>query len=333
MNKEGQAGQSSFPFVSVIVPVYNGQSTIAACVESILAQDYPKDLYEIIIVDNNSTDDTSEVVQRYPVRLVYQRKLQTPSATRNLGIQVAKANFFAFIDADCIASPTWLRSLLPPLFDPDVGAVSGCTLAHQPVSLVQHFFSERNLLLVDDRELYIALLTCNMACRRNVVDQVGLFDEYLPTIEDLDWGWRLQSGAGKRIVFASEAVVHHQYRSSVKGLFHAYRRYGLSEILVDTLFRGKEFSPRTPRQQLFSMLHQVKAVIIYILAFLRRCLTWPVQRYSRKVLLWPLLLLIAESGDLLGKIQGLISTRFFRRNPFVSKSDVRPSQSKALYHR
>ena len=335
MNKERQDEHlsSALPFVSIIVPVYNGQGTIVACIESLLSQNFPKENYEIIIVDNNSVDATPVIVQRYPVRLVYQRMLQTPSATRNKGIEVAKGDFLAFIDADCIASPTWLQSLLPPLNDLEVGAVSGCTLAHKPESLVQQFFAERNLLLVDDQERFLSLLTCNMACRREIIEQVGLFDEHLPTIEDLDWGWRLQTGVGKQIVFASNAIVYHQYRSSVKGLYHAYRRYGLSEILVDTLFRGQEFSPRTPKQQLVSMLHQVKALFVYSLAFIRRCLTWPVQKHSRKYLFWPLLLLVAESGDLVGKLQGLFSTRGFQQNPFSSKSDVKPSQSKALYQR
>jgi glycosyltransferase involved in cell wall biosynthesis len=325
--------EAAIPFVSIIVPVYNGQQTIAACIESLLAQEYPRERYEILVVDNNSTDRTAEIVQQYPVTLLHEQGVQTPAAARNRGIQAARGEILALLDADCIAVPAWMRFLVSGLSEPGVGAVSGPIEATQPRTLVEQFFAEQNPLLVHDRGPFVSLLTCNMACDRALVEQLGSFDERLPTIEDLDLGWRIQSTAKKQIVYAPGALVYHQYRSSVRGLFHAYRRYGLSEILVDTLYRGQEFAPRTPRQQLVKMLRQVGALITYVLSFLRRCVTWPIRRHSRKEMRWPLLWLVAESGDLLGKIQGLIATRFFQRNPFSSQPEGKPAQSAALYRR
>ena len=320
-------------FVSIIVPVYNGQETIAACIESLLAQEYPRERCEILIVDNNSTDRTAEIVQQYPVTLLHEQGVQTPAAARNRGIQAARGEILALIDADCIATPVWLHSLVAGLIDPGVGAVSGNTEAYQSRTLVEQFFAEQNPLRARDGGVFISLLTCNMACNRALVEQLGSFDECLPTIEDLDLGWRIQATAKKCIVYAPDALVYHQYRSSVRGLFHAYWRYGLSEILVDTLYRGREFAPRTPKEQLARMLRQVGALITYVLSFLRRCLTWPILRHSRKEMRWPLLWLVAESGNMLGKIQGLVITRGFRRNPFLSRPDVKPAQSAALYRR
>ncbi|MBC8263573.1 MAG: glycosyltransferase [Anaerolineales bacterium] len=65
------------PFVSVVIPVYNGSRTIVACIESLLGLDYPSDHYEIIVVDNNSTDGTDNIVREYPVTLLYEREIQT----------------------------------------------------------------------------------------------------------------------------------------------------------------------------------------------------------------------------------------------------------------
>ena len=320
-NKRGQ-GHSVQPFVSVIVPVYNGLQTIAACIESLLAQEYPRELYEIIVVDNNSTDSTDKTVQRYSVTLLYELTLQTPAAARNRGIQAARGDILAFIDADCIASSTWLQLLVAPLVDPVVGAVSGSIEGYQPQPLVEQFFDTLKPYAVDSEQRFVPLLTGNMACRRSLVEQLGLFDEHLSTAEDLDLGWRIQATAGKRIVYQPEALVHHKYRSTVRGLFHQYRRYGFSEILVDTLFKGKAVCPRTPRQQLVTMLHQIRALTTYALSFLRRCVTWPKHRYSREDLFWPGLWLVVEGGNLLGKLEGLVATRFFRRNPFPSRSDI-----------
>jgi glycosyltransferase involved in cell wall biosynthesis len=324
---------SSLPRVSVIVPVFNSQQTIVECIESLLSQDYPNELYEIVVVDNNSTDQTVEIVERYPVKMTHQRLLQTPAATRNQGVCEAKGEYLAFIDADCVAAPGWLLSIIQPLNDPQVGAVCGHTMAYRPESLVEQFFAEHNRLLVNDQEPFVSLLTCNMACPKSIMDQVGHFDQHLPTIEDLEFGWRIQSIGEKRIVVEPAALVYHQYRASIRGLFHAYRRYGYSEILVDTLFRGREFCPRTPGQQLRSMLGQSRALVTYMLAFLRRCVTWPIHREGSRKTLWPLLLLVAESGNLQGKVQGLIATRLFSRNPYTSASDVRPSKTKDLYRR
>src|SRR5262245_56398582 len=88
------------PSVSVIVPVYNGAQSIGNCIESLLKQDYPN--YDIIVVNNNSTDNTVEIVRKYPVRLVFCLE-RGPAAARNAGINTSTADIIAFTDADCLA--------------------------------------------------------------------------------------------------------------------------------------------------------------------------------------------------------------------------------------
>jgi glycosyltransferase involved in cell wall biosynthesis len=100
------------PSVSVVVPVYNGASTIGACLEALLAQTYDPALTEIIVVDNNSTDGTPDLVARYPVALLHERDIQTSYAARNRGVAHAGREIVAMTDADCVPEPDWLAQLI-----------------------------------------------------------------------------------------------------------------------------------------------------------------------------------------------------------------------------
>jgi glycosyltransferase involved in cell wall biosynthesis len=97
---------ADWPFVSIIVPVYNGSRTIDALLTSLLALDYPPDQHEILIVDNKSTDDTRQRIQRYPVTLLEETEIQGSYAARNRGIEAAQGEILAFTDADCVVEPT-----------------------------------------------------------------------------------------------------------------------------------------------------------------------------------------------------------------------------------
>ncbi|HKN19729.1 MAG TPA: glycosyltransferase [Dissulfurispiraceae bacterium] len=97
----------AFPFVSVIIPVYNGAGVIGACLDSLKELDYPKESFEIIVVDNGSSDKTVELAGRY-TDSIYICPDVTISALRNYGAKKAKGKIYAFIDADCVADKKWL---------------------------------------------------------------------------------------------------------------------------------------------------------------------------------------------------------------------------------
>ena len=100
-----------------MVPVYNGESMIGKCIESLWNQDYPKDRYEIIIVDNDSKDGTAEVIKRYPAKYVLEDKIHTSYGARNTGARHAKGELRAFCDADETAEKQWLKTLVAGLAD------------------------------------------------------------------------------------------------------------------------------------------------------------------------------------------------------------------------
>ena len=99
------------PFISIIVPVYNGENIIGACLKSLLAQDYPKDKYEVIAVDNNSKDKTADIIKEYSVHYLFESKVQGSYAARNTGVRHAKGEILAFTDADCVADKGWLKKV------------------------------------------------------------------------------------------------------------------------------------------------------------------------------------------------------------------------------
>ena len=119
-------GEIPSPFVSVIVPVYNDAQRIWKCIESLLQQTYPRQKYEVIIIDNGSTDETRTVIQKYPVKLLIEDKIQNSYAARNKGIKNACGEVIAFTDADCIPDSDWIEKGVTNLLrTPNCGLVGG----------------------------------------------------------------------------------------------------------------------------------------------------------------------------------------------------------------
>ena len=92
------------PVLDVVIPVFNMADTIGRCLESITALDYDPEAFEVIVVDNMSTDDTRQIVAKFPVRVLEEKVFQSSYAARNTGIAAARGKLIAFTDADCVAA-------------------------------------------------------------------------------------------------------------------------------------------------------------------------------------------------------------------------------------
>jgi len=125
-----------YPRVSIIVPVLNRRESIGLCVESLLALDYPS--YEIIIVDNGSTDKSRDVVSKYPVKLVIETE-KGPYYARNDGISIADGEIIAFTDSDCVVDRNWLKNLMRNYMHEEIGGVGGQILSYKPTTWVEKF--------------------------------------------------------------------------------------------------------------------------------------------------------------------------------------------------
>ena len=221
----------STPRVSVVVPVYNGARTIADCIDSVLQSSWPRSDLELLLVDNNSTDATGEVLSRYRDRaILLQEPTQGPAAARNRGLASATGDVIAFTDADCVVHSDWIREIVAPLGDPSVGIVGGTILARRPCNAIEQF-GER----IHDHRMAIEVytppyaITMNWASRRAVLDKVGFFDEKLLRCEDCDLAWRVVQ-AGYRIVHAPSAVIYHRNEKTLLGLMAEGYAHGYHSI-------------------------------------------------------------------------------------------------------
>jgi glycosyltransferase involved in cell wall biosynthesis len=223
------SGITQRPSVSVIVPVYNGQATIQKLVESLLRLDYPTEQREIIVVDNNSRDQTVEIVKRYPVTLLFEKHIQSSYAARNRGAEAAGGAFLAFTDADCVVSPQWLLRLLEHHHDDTIGVFAGEVKSYRAGTLAEQFADVEGVLGQRkslQHEYLPFAVTANLAVRRSLFEAVGKFNESLTSGGDVDFCWRLQQKTACRIRYVPDAVIYHKHRDSVGSLYQQYRKYG-----------------------------------------------------------------------------------------------------------
>jgi glycosyltransferase involved in cell wall biosynthesis len=225
---------AELPMVAVVVPVHNGEATIRTCIEALLAQDWPSQALELIVVDNRSTDATRAVVAEYPVRLLEERRAQSSYAARNRGAAASHGDILAFTDADCVPDPGWVRALAAALQPDGVGLAAGPIEAWRCERLVERYQAVRALRA--ERAMRHPVLpfaqTANAACPRVVFDAVGGFDAACRFGGDLDFCWRLQCRTGMRLVYASAAVVRHRHRTTWRGLFALYEKNALANCLL-----------------------------------------------------------------------------------------------------
>lgn len=167
--------------ISIIVPFYNSEKYINDCVESLLTQKFPSDDYEIIFIDNNSTDSSSDIVKCCPrIKLVLEMKHGAYPA-RNRGIREAAGRIIAFTDPDCTAFPDWLAEIETAMADPAVSVVLGRNLLRNNsllLSMIQDYENEKEIYTFgsNDGSIFFGH-TNNMAVRQELFDDLGMFVE------------------------------------------------------------------------------------------------------------------------------------------------------------
>ncbi|HEX9202409.1 MAG TPA: glycosyltransferase, partial [Vicinamibacteria bacterium] len=219
-----------YPKVSVVVCSYNGSKTLDGCLRSLETLRYPD--YEVILVNDGSTDGVPEIAARYPGIRYHAQPNRGLSVARNVGMGLARGEIIAYTDDDCFADPDWLYFLVSKLLETGATGVGGPNLLPTKDGPVAACVSASpgtpaHILLDDNVAEHVP--GCNMAFLADRLRAIGGFDPvYTKAGDDVDVCWRLQE-EGDKIVFAPAAMVWHHRRATVKAYLKQQRGYGDAE--------------------------------------------------------------------------------------------------------
>lgn len=213
-------------FISVVVAVRNEARHVRECIESLINQDYED--YEIIVVDGMSDDGTYEILKemqkKYGFKLLRNER-RNAAAGRNIGIEEAKGEIIAFIDGDAVASRDWLSNISKKMESKDIVGVGGPDLLPDdapPIAKIIGYVMTSPLArggklnpstqhTMMEKERYVEHIpTCNLALKKDIFYEVGLFDEKFVKGQDLELNYRLTKAGYKLLYSPSIKVVHHR---------------------------------------------------------------------------------------------------------------------------
>jgi cellulose synthase/poly-beta-1,6-N-acetylglucosamine synthase-like glycosyltransferase len=257
--------------VSIIVASYNNQDTIRDCLKSILEQNYPKDCFEVIVMDGRSKDDTVKIARQFATKVLTIR-LNCPAAY-NYAIRLAAYPILGFIDADARVEPDWLKKVTPHLADPQVAGVSGTIETWNP----DNPWAKSIGYEIKNRYQRIGkftgrIATMNLLFKKSVIEEVGGWDEKLPSQYDTDFGYRM-SGRGYKIAYEPSAVCYHFNRPTLKAYYRQQLQYGKNTLKLyfkhGHLARGDEITDVGMNIQPILILALLGSLVLGIIPLLR----------------------------------------------------------------
>jgi GT2 family glycosyltransferase len=257
--------------LSVIIPCYNSERTIATQLEALAGQTWDKP-WEVIISDNGSTDGTLTIVDRYKskfsnFKVVDSSDRRWAAHARNVGARAASGEALAFVDSDDEVGPGWVTGIGEALTVHDVVAsrfdgkklnetwvLEGCGIGQQ--NGVQPF----------TYPAYLPHAGCSgLGVKRFLHESIGGFDESLPVLEETDYCWRIQL-IGVTLHFSPDAVVHVRLKGNLPDIFRQRCKWGEYSTLLYKWYRIRGM----PRLGWKNMLSAWLYVIITLLKCYKR---------------------------------------------------------------
>ena len=278
----------STPFVSIIIPTFNDSKRLQHCLSLLENQTYPKHFYEVIVVDNNSSDDIAQVVAEFEHANYAFEPTPGSYIARNKALTIAKGEILGFTDSDCASALDWIeQGVAQVLAHPGCGFVAGRidfsfedpenpTAAELYDSM--HFLRQEKYV----REANFGV-TANLFTTPQMFEAVGVFDATLKSGGDSEWGKRVHA-AGYSQFYAENVIVTHPARSDLKTLIRKQCRVHQGKFITNHWadLPVSEFAVRTlldlkpPARYLLEILRnedikdlRKRLMIVYIYMYLR----------------------------------------------------------------
>lgn len=289
---------------SVVIPFYNESRKLPSLISSLVNQDFDKDSYEIVLVDNLSTDDSCSTAMKalsgFPhAKLVTCDDYRSSYAARNVGWRAAKGEYIVFIDADCVADKCLLKNYSQCInsFDHgNVGVYAGAILAYSRdnPSNVERYSADRRFLNQDSAVKGWAYRpfaqTANAMFPRSVLDVVGGFNPRITSGGDGELCWRIFDATGRRLEYAKDAVVFHWHREDIGDLFAQFEKYGVGRFQQSGVVPGFDKG----------LVGVTKGAVIERLQILEQEILASEDFSAKDKLLWALYDVVARVGNVYG---------------------------------
>jgi glycosyltransferase involved in cell wall biosynthesis len=228
---------------SIIVPVYNTGKYLAGCIQALRELDYPASQYEILMVDNNSTDNSAEILAKADGVRVFKETKQGSYAARNHALRVARGEYLAFTDSDCMPLPNWLKSIEKNFEDPVRHIVMGPRLSdskNRAVQLLADFQTKKDEIVFGSKvpDVYYGF-TNNLSVRKSTMDRFGPFEERARGA-DVIFVRRVVSGLGcDAVCYDTQMSVRHAELDSIMSHYKKMYTYGKSCRLYQQVVRTR----------------------------------------------------------------------------------------------
>jgi mycofactocin system glycosyltransferase len=237
-----------YPSVSIIIPVKDQPDEIFKCLRSLKNLKYPDEKLEIIVIDDGSESDVAVMAESRGVNFIRRDQSRGPAACRNIGVAESHGDILAFIDADCTATPGWLRELIPFFRAHAVGAVGGYVDGYYRESYLDKYEAVssslnmgKRLLMEGDSDATFYVPTANMLVTRDAFSKTGGFNESLHVGEDVDFCWRLRK-SGYSLLYIPHGTIAHKHRNELLKMLKRRGDYGTSEAILYRTHHDKKKS-------------------------------------------------------------------------------------------
>ncbi len=257
--------EEALPFFSIVVPTYERPAQLSTCLAALARLDYPRDSFEVIVVDDGSADAPAGVVARFGELMdlkLYSQRNAGPAAARNFGASHARGEFLAFTDDDCAPDPFWLRAFASSFESKPQHIVGGRTLNALPRNL----YAETSQTIIEvvyshfnaDPEDARFFASNNFAVPAAGFRELRGFDESFRTSEDREICDRWLS-KGLRLAYAPEAVVHHAHPLTLRTLWRQHFGYGRGAWRFHSARAARGHAPFKPDRDFYLKLLRAPA--------------------------------------------------------------------------